>query len=121
MAHLTHAVAFAFQLCDGGGGSAVPAREEGGPARELAISSVRPNPTSEGGADIFFSLADGSAATLKVFDIAGRLVESHDLARLGPGAHELSIGGGSRLSPGHYQVRISQGGRSVTRSVIVVH
>lgn len=105
--------------CDGGL-SATPAREESRPALDLAIVSLRPNPAVEGVAEVSFTLAEQSPATLRVFDIAGRLVESHDLARFGPGAHEISIGGSSKLPAGHYRVRISQGGRSVTRSVIVV-
>ena len=104
----------------GGGLSARPSREESSPARELAIVDLRPNPTSEGGALVSFSLAAGAPAKLQVFDVAGRLIEAHDLALLGPGAHEMRIGGRTRLSPGHYRVRISQGGLSAARSVIVV-
>lgn len=107
-----------IQWC--GGGSGMIAEEEGGPTPELAIVSLRPNPALKGVAEIFFSLADESPGELKVFDVAGRLVESHELTHLGPGAHGVTIGGRTKLSPGLYRVRISQSGRSATRSVIVV-
>jgi hypothetical protein len=100
--------------------SARPAREEPGPARELAFVALRPNPTSDGGANVSFTLADDTPATLKVFDIAGRQVESHDLSNLGPGAHEIRIGRDTRLSAGQYWVRISQGARSIKRGVVVL-
>ena len=96
------------------------ARDEGAPARELAITAVRPNPTSEGGAEVSFALASSSAATLEVLDVAGRRVEAHDLARLGQGNHTLRIGARASLAPGHYWVRIRQDGRSVTRSATVI-
>lgn len=89
------------------------------PAVELAISALRPNPSARGRTDVVFSLFDASPAILRIYDIAGRLVESHDLAPGGSRTQEMSIGVGRKLSPGFYRVRISQGGRSVTRSLIV--
>jgi hypothetical protein len=105
-----------MQLCDNG----LIAEQESVPIREVAIASLSPNPAVKGVAEVSFSLADGSPADLSVFDIAGRAVESHDLALLGPGAHALTIGGRTKLAPGLYRVRIRQGGRTATRSVIVV-
>jgi hypothetical protein len=88
------------------------------PARELAISAVRPNPTSNGGAMVSFTLASGPPATLEVLDIVGRRVEVVDLAGYSPGPNSVSIG--SRLAPGNYRIRIRQGDRFATRSAIVV-
>ena len=103
-------------LCDPG----KPApREEHTPARsELAITAVGSNPTAEGGVELSFTLANGSPATLGVFDAAGRRVEARDLSHLGPGVNSLRIG--ARLATGHYWVRIEQGDRSATREVIVI-
>jgi hypothetical protein len=100
--------------------SARHAREEFARPHELAITAVRPNPSSEGGVDIAFTLASSAPASLEVLDVAGRRVEVHDLAGLGPGDHALRIGARAKLSPGHYWVRIRQGDRSAVRNAIVI-
>jgi hypothetical protein len=107
-------------LCGDGGFSARPAREEVGPPYLLGIAAVRPNPVSHGVADVSFTLAEGDPATLTVFDLAGRRVETHDLRSLGAGPHDLRIGERAKLSAGNYWVRIRQGERAVTRNVVVI-
>ena len=105
----------------GDGGLPVrPPREERGPARAPAIASARPNPTTDGGIDVSFTLADDSPARLEVLDVAGRVMETHDLTALGQGQHQIRLGTRRSLPPGHYRVRILQGGRSAARVVIVI-
>jgi hypothetical protein len=100
--------------------SARPAGREHAAVPEVAITAVHPNPMLQGTADVAFTLANASAATLEVIDLAGRRLEAHDVTRFGPGKHSLRIGSPSRLSPGHYWVRIRQGDRSSIRGAVVI-
>ena len=90
---------------------------EGAPPPTLAITLVRPNPASRDGAEVSFILGDGPAR-LDVHDVAGRRVESQDLATFGPGAHTVRVGAG--LPPGYYWLRLRQGDRFVARRAIVI-
>ena len=94
---------------------AVPGRAE--PA--LALHGVRPNPARAGLA-VSFTLASARAATLELFDLAGRRLRSVAVGPLGPGPHMLDLERGARLAPGVYLVRLTQGGRSeMARGVVL--
>jgi len=88
-------------------------------AASFAWSRVEPNP-SVGELRVSFSLLDDTPASLEVYDLTGRRLESQELGRLGAGAHIVSLGRGVRWPPGIYEVRLKQGSRSGFRKVAIV-
>lgn len=83
----------------------------------LALEGPRPNPALS--LRVSFVLPDSRPAEIEAFDVAGRVVAHQRLAGLGPGRHELALGGES-LAPGVYVIRLRQGTSSVaTRAVIM--
>jgi hypothetical protein len=88
-------------------------------AASFALSRVEPNP-SVGELRVSFSLLDDTAASLEVYDLTGRRLESQELGSLGAGAHIVALGRGVRWPPGIYEVRLKQGSRSGFRKVAIV-
>ena len=89
-------------------------------AASFALNGGRPNPaSSREGVFISLALPDATPATLELLDVAGR-----QLARLqveGVGEHpRVNVSEGLALEPGIYLVRLTHGGRSLTRRVTVV-
>jgi hypothetical protein len=56
-------------------------------------------------------------ARLELLDIAGRRIASHEV---GAGQHTLDLGGGQRLAPGLYLVRLTQGANTRTTRVAML-
>jgi len=88
------------------------------------IRSLAPNPTS-GNSRIAFSLERDSAVRMRVFDVAGRLVQDTDLGRLSAGNHEATWDGrsrdGQRVQSGVVFVTLQVDGRRLPpRRLIVV-
>jgi hypothetical protein len=59
-------------------------------------------------------------ATLDVLDITGRRVMGGDLRTLSAGRHQVELATGSRLAPGLYLVRLSQGSEARVSKFIVL-
>jgi hypothetical protein len=76
------------------------------PGREIVVQFVLPNRTP---------------ATLRVFDLAGRMVASRDVTALGPGQHELALPEIARRSAGVYLIRLDQDGRSAGTKAVLLH
>ncbi|HKQ59080.1 MAG TPA: T9SS type A sorting domain-containing protein [Candidatus Eisenbacteria bacterium] len=87
-------------------------------APELAIQHVRPNPSARE-MWVSFSLPAGEAARLELLDISGRRVRERTVAGAGQQMVDLAAAG-SRLAPGIYIVRLTQGPRSVVTRASVV-
>jgi hypothetical protein len=85
---------------------------------EFALDAPRPNPTRA--LQVSFALPSAAAATLEVFDVAGRRFVSREVGSLGPGRHQLDLGAARVFPAGHYVVRLIQGGRSLRTKVTVV-
>lgn len=85
----------------------------------FALAVPQPNP-GDGAARVAFELPVRSPGALEVFDLAGRRVERHDLAALEAGGHSIGLGAATRLRPGLYVVRLSQGGAVLARRFCVV-
>ncbi|MDP8239580.1 MAG: T9SS type A sorting domain-containing protein [Candidatus Hatepunaea meridiana] len=69
---------------------------------------------------ISFSLPDEAAATLRIYDLGGRLVQ--DLTpngRIRPGRHRVAWNAGA-LAAGLYFVRLESGGRSVVKRAVLL-
>ena len=75
--------------------------------------SMRANATAQG-VSLSFTLAKGDAATIELFDIGGRSVETLRVSQSG------SATVGRSLHTGVYLVKLAQGGRSVTQKVAFI-
>jgi hypothetical protein len=88
-------------------------------AFELALYGFLPNPTAQD-VNVYFSLASGEPATLALYDIAGRQVQSREVGTMGPGPHAVNLTQGVPISAGIYFVRLSQEGRTKHRRVAII-
>ena len=87
-----------------------------GVAARLAIAGFRPNPAA-GEARVAFTLASKEPARLEVLDVSGRRVATREVSGA-PGEHVAALGG-TRLAPGVYVVRLTQGGQTATARAVV--
>ncbi|HET7225410.1 MAG TPA: hypothetical protein VFK69_06805 [Candidatus Eisenbacteria bacterium] len=67
------------------------------------------SPAHNLGLVISFSLLSGEPARLELVDVSGRTVASREVGSLGPGRHTLDLSTGTRLVPGLYFMRLTQG------------
>jgi hypothetical protein len=89
----------------------------------LALGPCRPNPFSSV-ARIPVGIPDGGRLTVRIYDVAGRLVRTVEDRTLPAGEYELSWdgrdGGGSRVANGVYFVRLTAPGGSLTRKTVLL-
>jgi hypothetical protein len=88
-------------------------------AAGLNLSGPWPHPARDH-FTVSFSLPSAVPASLELLDLAGRLVERRDVGSLGPGSHQITLGGSRRLSPGVYLVRLSQGAESTSAKAVLL-
>ncbi len=88
-------------------------------AWSLALEGARPNPART--PTIAFTLPGGSLATLELWDVAGRRIESRRVDGLGPGSHQVRLAEGRRLAPGLYLVRLTQRDRALSARVVICY
>ncbi len=89
------------------------------PTTVFALHGARPNPASRReGVFISLALPDATPATLELLDVAGRQSARRQVEGVGP--HLVNVSEGLALEPGIYLVRLTHGGRSLTRRVTVV-
>jgi len=81
----------------------------------LALSVPWPNP-AHGTARMTCAIAPGMPAALTLLDVAGRIVASQPIE---PGPRARSVALALPPRPGLYFARLAQGGRAVTRAVVV--
>ena len=89
-----------------------------GPAAELALRGVTPNPAMHQ-LRVSFSLKDTKPATLALYDIIGRQITSRRVDGLGAGWHSVDLAQGG-LRPGVYVIRLTQDGKSLSRRAAFV-
>ncbi len=89
-------------------------------AATFALRGARPNPAGRDGLAVSFSLAEAGAASVEVFDLAGRRVLARELGSLGPGSHVVRLDEARTLAAGTYVIRLRQGGRSATLRAVVL-
>jgi DNA-binding beta-propeller fold protein YncE len=80
---------------------------------QLALRGVVPNP-SRRELRVHFALGDSKTATLSVYDVSGRCLASRRVEGMGPGWHAWAFGERGSMPPGHYIIRLSQGGKILT-------
>jgi hypothetical protein len=89
-------------------------------AASFCLRSIQPNP-SFGNPRVSFSLLDATPATLVLYDLTGRRIESLSVGSLGPGAHVASLGTRvSALPPGIYCVSLTQGSHRAFSKVAII-
>lgn len=92
------------------------------PAHAVLLGSA-PNPAARSTRIAFALPAGGGAAQLDVHDAQGRVVRSLG-GSFAPGRNEvtwdLRSGGGARVAPGVYFVRLRAAGRELTQNLVVV-
>ena len=86
----------------------------------LAIAPAGLNPVRSGSLAVRFTLPSGQAATIELFDLAGRKLSASDLGAFGEGTHTLKLAPGRGLSPGIYLVRLRQGPDTREARVVVL-
>jgi hypothetical protein len=96
------------------GNSSVP----GGGATFLAIADVRWQPGGRAGT-VSFWLPERGGAALELYDVGGRRWLDLALDGLGPGHHETELRAPAALPSGVYFLRLTQGGESARRSVVL--
>jgi len=60
------------------------------------------------------------SARLEVVSVSGRLVHSAEVGDLGPGRHQLQLGGTTHLPTGVYLVKLTQNGRVSSQRVTII-
>jgi hypothetical protein len=99
------------------------ARSEGstGPAGAPADLAIHPlgNPACAT-VELACDLPGSEPALVEVFDVMGRRMNRRDLANPAPGTVRVEAGAGARIVPGVYWVRLSQGARRPTTTMVVV-
>jgi hypothetical protein len=87
----------------------------------FALYGAQPNPPASRREGVFISLAlpDDTPATLELLDVTGRRLTERRVA--GAGKQRVNVSEGLVLKRGIYFVRLTHGGRSLTRRVTVIH
>jgi hypothetical protein len=91
----------------------------GGRAYAFALAQSRPNP-ARGVARVAFSLPAAGAATLTVYDLAGRKVAAVAVPDCPAGENEVVVDLWA-LSPGVYAYRLEAGGATAVRKMVVAN
>jgi len=86
----------------------------------LALGQPSPNPSRTGAILVRFTLPTDAAATLALFDVAGRRVAAREVGSLGPGTHALDLAADGRPAAGIYFIRLQQGPHTRSRRVVVL-
>jgi len=85
----------------------------------FGLERIVPNP-QRGPLVVSFALAGPTSAKLEVVSVSGRLVRSAEVGDLGPGRHQLQLGGTVHLPTGVYLVRLSQNGQVSSQRVTIL-
>jgi hypothetical protein len=89
-----------------------------GTTASFALSHVAPNPATDRFV-VTFALPSGEPARLELIDLGGRRVLSRDVGAVGAGSHRIEVDGVRDLAPGLYFLKLAQGGRSVSRRIVI--
>ena len=86
----------------------------------FALAGVRPNPSHGERLSVAFTLPTAAPARLELLDVSGRRVLAREVGSLGAGPHAVDLGQGTRLAPGLYLVRLTQGANTRVARVAVL-
>lgn len=82
-----------------------------------ASVSIYPNPVS-GDAHLDITAAEAGRATLRIYDLSGRMVQSGDLGLVGEGVHSFSVSTNG-MAKGMYLVNVTIGGHTAAAKMMV--
>lgn len=95
-----------------------------GPTYEFALAPARPNPSS-GSVNFSFTMAQQGPVSIRVYDVAGRLVRTLINGPAEPGPHDLvwnaTDDGGRRVGAGVYFYRMVAGSWQSQRKVVFIN
>lgn len=114
----TNTDVYAAHVSGSGGLSIVLAVENSAP-NGLRLGAPSPNPTRRV-MSVSFVLPSSGPAALELLDVAGRLIEHHEVGGLGAGSHVLALGRAAALHAGLYFVRLRQDGRNLIAKATVI-
>jgi len=98
----------------------VPIGVSDGPQLDFALESPSPNPTRSGALLMRFTLPNSAAASLELFDVAGRRIAGREVGSLGAGHHTVDLAAGQKLRAGMYFVRLLNVRVARVRRVVVI-
>jgi hypothetical protein len=90
------------------------ARSQGG----LVVEPFHPNPVRSNGR-LTFVTSERGPASVRIFDIRGRLAHSRDLGILSPGRHEAEPLDTADLDAGVYLVQVQSGSRAAGTKLVI--
>lgn len=116
-AHVSPATDYRYrlQIFDGSSNKIVGEVAVRTPAAAFSLAEVFPNP-ARGEIQCRISLSTSKSAGIELIDVSGRVRWKQTLTIASPGLYELQIS--PRIATGHYWLRLSQGGRVATRSLL---
>jgi hypothetical protein len=82
-----------------------------GSVAEFSLRGALPSPSVDR-LSVSFSLKNSKPATLALFDLGGRMIETQRVDQLGPGSHIVTFAQ-RNLSAGVYLIRLTQDGKSL--------
>jgi hypothetical protein len=85
-----------------------------------AVLALTAAPLARGVLSVGLTLADDGPATLRVVDVAGRLVAARAVGDLGRGGHDIELLETRAAASGVYFVSLEQGGREVVRRIVLL-
>jgi hypothetical protein len=97
-----------------------PVHAPDGAGLALALESPVPNPIRTGAMIVRFTLPSDAAASLELFDVAGRRVVARDVGKLGAGHHALDLTAGQSPGAGIYFVRLLHDDVARVRRIVVL-
>lgn len=80
--------------------------------------NMYPNPT-EGNTTISFNLSENKETAIEVYDVVGKKIANVFNGNLNAGEHQYSIADKTKLSSGIYFMKLTVGGESITKKLIV--
>jgi hypothetical protein len=86
----------------------------------MTLEAPRPDPSAPE-LLVLYSLPSAEQARIALYDVAGREVLSRGLGGVGPGQHRIHLASAASIPSGVYLIRLTQGARSLSRRVAVVH
>jgi hypothetical protein len=87
-------------------------------ASSLSLQPIRPNPVA-GAATVHFNLPAPSRVSLRIYNVAGELVDTVASGEFGAGPHEVAWDAGACAS-GVYLARLEAGGEARQRKLLVL-
>lgn len=90
------------------------------PGLALSLEGTVPNPATTHTLWVRFTLPTADAATLELFDLAGRRLISSPVGPLGLGSHRVKLDPVAELPSGIYLLRLSQGALTLTSKAVVI-